>query len=286
MDGTLLNKQHKISKENKQMLNLANNLGVKIAISTGRNFSVVNIYSELLGFEPIMICSNGAYVKYKNEVIFSSYIPRETLKEVYNIIKEKNFLIQLDTKDTIISEVKLPEDDSHKMINTWANRKEKIKFDVSSDLIKSFDKYDICKVIIMEQEGSSKLKDIEKCLEKVQGINVVYSWGGCAEIVYGNTSKGTAVKLISDLFNINKSEVMCIGDSANDISMLNEAGLAVAMGNANKKLHKYANYITDTNEYNGVAKAVEKFVVTDRIKDYIYDALIKMIKDKELFKLT
>ena len=55
--------------------------------------------------------------------------------------------------------------------------------------------------------------------------------------------------------------VICIGDSGNDVSMLEEAGLSVVMGNAPDFIKEYGDYITDTNENNGVAKAIEKFIL-------------------------
>ena len=54
---------------------------------------------------------------------------------------------------------------------------------------------------------------------------------------------------------------MCIGDSGNDLSMLNEAGLAVVMGNAEDDIKKYADFITDSNENSGVAMAINKFIL-------------------------
>ena len=54
---------------------------------------------------------------------------------------------------------------------------------------------------------------------------------------------------------------MCIGDSENDLSMLKEAGFAVVMGNAEDSVKKYADYVTDTNENNGVSKVIEKFIL-------------------------
>ena len=65
--------------------------------------------------------------------------------------------------------------------------------------------------------------------------------------------------MLAKKLNIKKEEIMCIGDSGNDLSMLNEAGLAVVMGNAEDDIKKYADFITDSNENSGVAMVINKF---------------------------
>ncbi|MDU3351757.1 MAG: HAD-IIB family hydrolase, partial [Clostridium sp.] len=80
------------------------------------------------------------------------------------------------------------------------------------------------------------------------------------EVMVGTTSKGNAVAHLADTFNINPEEVMCIGDSENDISMLKFAGVSVAMGNGLQMVKDIADFVTDTNNNDGVAKAIEMFV--------------------------
>ena len=75
------------------------------------------------------------------------------------------------------------------------------------------------------------------------------------------TTKGNAVQMLAKKLNIKKEEIMCIGDSGNDLSMLNEAGLAVVMGNAEDDIKKYADFITDSNENSGVAMVINKFIL-------------------------
>ena len=70
-----------------------------------------------------------------------------------------------------------------------------------------------------------------------------------------------AVKALCEYLNINNDEVMAIGDEENDLSMLEYAGYKIAMGNANEKLKKIATFITDSNNDDGVGKAIEKFAL-------------------------
>ena len=80
------------------------------------------------------------------------------------------------------------------------------------------------------------------------------------EVLPKNNNKGTGLKKLAEKLGIKQEEVMAIGDGNNDIEMLKFAGVGVAMGNGTKMAKDAANYITDTNENNGVAKAIEKFL--------------------------
>ena len=81
------------------------------------------------------------------------------------------------------------------------------------------------------------------------------------EINYKDVSKGNAIKSLLDKYNIKEEELVCIGDNENDISMIKLAGLGIAMGNAISEVKNIADYITDTNKRDGVAKAIEKFIL-------------------------
>ena len=75
------------------------------------------------------------------------------------------------------------------------------------------------------------------------------------------TSKGEAVKRLAEILKIRPEEVICMGDSENDLSMIKYAGLGIAMGNAIDLVKENSDYITDTNENSGVGKAIEKFIL-------------------------
>ncbi|MFU0825856.1 MAG: hypothetical protein ACFWTK_12930 [Clostridium sp.] len=74
-------------------------------------------------------------------------------------------------------------------------------------------------------------------------------------------SKGNAVKILAEFYGLKREEVICIGDGENDLSMIKYAGLGIAMGNAPDYVKKEADYITETNDEDGVAKAIEKFIL-------------------------
>jgi hydroxymethylpyrimidine pyrophosphatase-like HAD family hydrolase len=75
-------------------------------------------------------------------------------------------------------------------------------------------------------------------------------------------SKGRAVEILAAFYNIKREEIICIGDNENDISMIKYAGMGVAMGNSENFIKELANYVTDTNVNDGVAKAIEKLILS------------------------
>lgn len=81
------------------------------------------------------------------------------------------------------------------------------------------------------------------------------------EILDKSVTKGTGVKSLADALNIKPEEVMAIGDQENDIAMLEYAGMGVAMDNAIPSVKEVANFVTKTNLEDGVAYAIEKFVL-------------------------
>lgn len=266
MDGTLLNKDHIVSDENKRALKEATKLGVNVAISTGRVFASARIYAKITGIKAPLICSNGSYIRAKDtdEIIFKSVLDKEALDKIYELIKKHNFLAYFDTPYGIISDTKIPDNDSHRKMNEWVSEEEKIKFYEVNDFKEAFSQYssDILKLIIIQTKNSTKIEDAKEDIEKLKDyVDIVYSWNGCAEFMAKGTSKGNAVKILAKKLGIKKEEIMCIGDSRNDLSMFYEAGTTVVMGNAPDDIKEYADYITETNENSGVAKAIDKFIL-------------------------
>ena len=81
------------------------------------------------------------------------------------------------------------------------------------------------------------------------------------EILNRNANKGAGIGLLSKKLGINQDEVICVGDAGNDKHMIEYAGLGVAMGNATDEIKEIANYVTSTNDEDGVARVIDKFIL-------------------------
>ena len=98
--------------------------------------------------------------------------------------------------------------------------------------------------------------------EVYEKYTVVRSTPYFLEFLNKEVNKGTGVKLLADHLRVKQEEVMTFGDAENDLDMIVYAGMGVAMANGFEEVKEAANYITDSNEEDGVAKAIEKFVLS------------------------
>lgn len=266
MDGTLLNSKHKISEFTKEALKKAHDIGVHIVISTGRVYINAESYSNLIGVKSPVIASNGAIIKEKDrdDVIYKSVLGEELSLKLLNIFLKYNAAPSFSTSERIYSSNILMR---FYMLFIRLRGVMKIDFDFNfiksrkqwSDILsKEKDNIIKCEVV---SNSKNKLKKIRLELEKIKEIEIVSSAKHNIEITCKGVSKGSAVERLSEFYNIRKEEIIAIGDSENDLSMIEYAGLGIAMGNSIDKVKEKADFITDSNDNDGVAKAINKFIL-------------------------
>lgn len=264
MDGTLLNNEGKVSEENKMAIKMAQDRGVKVAICTGRLFTSANYFAEIVGTKVPLICANGAYVreKDKDEIIYMSVLGADNCKKVLSIAKKYGLYPHFNTSDTVFTEKIIYSSEVYFKMNKTLPKEMQIKIQVVDDWEETFEenKNYILKCIVVDDD-IEKIKSAKSELALEEELEVVSSRENNIEIMCKGVSKGRAVEILAGYYNINKEEVICIGDNENDISMLKYAGVGIAMANGEEKVQEIADFITDTNENSGVAKAIEKFIL-------------------------
>lgn len=267
MDGTLLNANHEITKENKEALLKAHAKGINIALCTGRIFISARYYSDLIGIDTAVIASNGAFIKrgYDDEPVFENTMSKDVALEIYNIVKKHGLRINFNSWDTLIREDEVPKDHAYSIMNKNLPQEKQVKFIVEEDIVSVINNFEgnLLKGIVIEKENSKALFECKEELKSTFGekLHVVSSGPDNFEVMVGSTSKGNAVKHLAEILNVKQEEIMCIGDSENDLSMIEFAGVGVAMGNGMDLIKEAATFVTDTNENSGVAKAIEKFIL-------------------------
>lgn len=264
MDGTLLNSNKEISNYTKRVLNEAANRGIKLVICTGRIFTSARIYANLIGTAAPVVASNGAYIreKDKNEIIYSKTLHRDDTFKIIKIAKEMGFYPHIFTWNTIYSEKLIYSSKAYTKWNESLPDKDKVRIEIVDDLseIIAAHESEILKVVVISEEGE-KLRDLRKHISQNHKVTIVSSLDNNIEIMSQGISKGNAVKILAEYFNIARDEVICIGDNENDLSMIQYAGLGVAMKNSSDVLIEAADYITDGNDEDGVAKVIERFML-------------------------
>ncbi|MGL5615000.1 MAG: Cof-type HAD-IIB family hydrolase [Sarcina sp.] len=268
MDGTLLNSQKKLSEINKTALKKAYDKGVHIIICTGRNTNSARYFSNLIGIKSAAIANNGAIVIDEDGevLLFKETLNKEQCIRLLELGRKYKATPNFHGIGKIYLNSRLRKIANDLFFNRSVPEKFKIKNvyykstsnhwdEVFSNSNEFFGK-------CIFTESPNKLRELEK--ELIKGdFEITYSGKYCLEVNNKGVNKGRAVKLLSEHYDIKQEEVICIGDNGNDISMIEFAGLGVAMENGTEAIKKIANYTTTTNDKNGVAKVIEKFILNE-----------------------
>lgn len=264
MDGTLLNSNNEISKRNLAALYKAREKGLHVVLNTGRILRSAFYYANSIELNNPVIACNGAIITCKDEedIIYENKMSIETSKEIFKISDEFDMKYYFYNRDTFFA--KELHDGVKKFYgnNGEAWTEQGIKVEVSEDITEIVGREinEIYKFVFIE-EDRDKLLNFRKELDSIKGINVSSSWYNNIEIMNEGVSKGEALEYLCNALKIEKSEVIAIGDNENDISMLQMAGLAVAMENGDDIAKEYSHIITGTNNEDGVAQIIEKYVL-------------------------
>lgn len=260
LDDTLLSNNGKISEKNKLTLKQAQEKGVKVVLASGRpTYAIRNLADELEldKYEGYILGYNGArIIDYKiKQVMYEADLTQEQIKKLYEMSKKYETYIHTYDEENIIANVDNPYSYIESEITTMPLKIEK-------DFLGNIPK--ICIKAILLQ-APNHLKEVEQMLKPIikEEMSMTITKPYFLEFMNKDVDKGRSIKRLCDVIGIDIKEVIAIGDSYNDISMIETVGLGVAMGNAIDELKKIAKYITDDNENDGVAKVVEKYILKD-----------------------
>ncbi|MDR7855712.1 Cof-type HAD-IIB family hydrolase [Tissierella sp.] len=260
MDGTLLNSNNEVSERSRRAIEMAKEKGVHIVISTGRILKSALFYSNALKLNNPIIASNGAIIVDESaNIIYKKPIEKDLVKQIVNIAREKNIYYHFYDESRFYSHLKVEE---VLAFYSEGNGKLNIDMTVFEDVeeILQIKDINIYKFLFVDNDRD-KLNNLRMELNKLEKIGTSSSWNNNIEAMGLNVSKGEALKELCNRLNIKPDEVIAIGDSENDLSMLKFAKLGVAMGNGDENIKKQADYITDSNNEDGVAKVIEKFAL-------------------------
>ncbi|MBU3217044.1 Cof-type HAD-IIB family hydrolase [Clostridium estertheticum] len=270
MDGTLLNSKRVVSDINKNAIKKAHDLGVQIVIATGRVYSNAAFYSNLIGVKSPVIASNGAIIKEKltDKIIYKNELGIENLAKIIEVCHKHKLKLNLNTHNSIISASRLIYVITKyiflKSMMNSENGKLNIRYVSKHNLLKTIkeNSKDIIKCEILDT-SPRRLEIAKEDFKKIVDLEIVSSSKNNIEITSKSVSKGQAVKELAKYYNLEVEEIITIGDSQNDLSMIEYAGLGIAMGNGTELVKSKADYITDTNDNDGVAKAINKFILNN-----------------------
>jgi len=258
MDGTLLNEDKKISKANLEAIRFARKKGIKIVLATGRPTKGIEKYLkelDLIHDNEYVVSYNGALVQEvkSGRVIAQNTMSYDDLMFLFDISKKLNVNIHALTLTSCVT----PKINDYSILEATMNH---IPLEVVD--FNCLDKNTtIVKVMFVDPE--KKLNAVISQLPEslYEKYTVVRSAPFFLEFLNKKVNKGVGVELLAKKLGIKKEEIICVGDAENDIHMIKYAGLGVAMGNAFPEVKKIADYITKTNQEDGVAHVIKKFIM-------------------------
>lgn len=264
LDGTTLNSEGKLTSFTEKTLNRATEKGIHVVIATGRVHSALP--KEVVNVSGIeyAITSNGAAITNlrKDKLIYENCIEPKALESIYQLLNQHEFMVEVFLKGKAyvekhifdnLEKVGIPESSM-----LYVRRTRQPYVDVLNMLIKHKENIENININFGNQKDKEYMR--EKLI-KLKGVTITSSMEHNLEIGGATTSKASALKELCNKLGIKTEQIMACGDSPNDEAMMKVAGLAVAMGNAKGSIKSIAKYITGTNDEDGVATAIERFVL-------------------------
>ena len=253
-DGTLRDSNGKVSERIKKVIQENRKKGNKIIISTSRpRYQIIKVVEEVLA-DDIVISSNGSeiYDSKNKRIIFNSFIEYDELIKLveYAYLKDIRLILTMDDYDYVTKDIR---NSNQKLLN---------KNDYKNELINCNVKQ--CMFIDKNSNEIFKLKDILSKNDKLNIVDESNEKSKCCEkwfsIVNSNCSKGNAIKILIKYLNVPIENTIAIGNDKNDISMFEVAGLSVAVANASEDIKNKVDYITLSNDEDGVALFLESLL--------------------------
>ena len=264
LDGTLLTDRKEFTDRSKRALRTAIDSGIVVLIATGR--PLTGIPEEIRNFPGMRyaLTSNGAKVMdvWENRVVDEHLLRADLAEKALEICGKYDTLQEVyydgvsyapaDKRDMIPR--------YHKNPNMWEYmRKTRTWVEDIFRMVRESDR-GLDKIQMLFADMEERTKAWQE-LSEVEGLELVGSLGYNIEINAAGVNKGSGLVSLGRLLGIRREEIMACGDGDNDLLMLKEVGFGVAMANAEEEVKKAADYITLSNEEDGVADAIEKFAL-------------------------
>ena len=258
MDGTVLNGKKEISEKTLQAIRQAMELGVIVTIATGRSWQALEQYPELLELiEPPIIVYNGGMVISTDgkDILFRQNLSEKAALEVIGHGRANGVIQYVWSDETLYVDGSLAQIERYiSEVGT--------KYTILEDP-EPLAKQGITKVLWSgEPDEIAKYQEMLPGVIEAKDMHYFTSSPWYLEFMDHRISKGATLARFAEHFEIKPEEVIAVGDGMNDVTMLQYAGLGVAMANGAEELKQIADFITGTNEEDGVAQVIEQFIVS------------------------
>ncbi|MBN8236263.1 HAD family phosphatase [Halobacillus kuroshimensis] len=234
LDGTLVNHAGEVSEANAAAVKEAKEKGIHVVLSTGRSLSRCRNISEALGRSSYIVTINGGEIyNHDYELVDQTKLDHSHVNRLWELKKEHGLYFWSSTVQGLYN-TQNPFDNEIEDYD-WL----KFGFDIEDDEVRQ--------VILDELQANDALEVTNSSPTNIE-VNPV------------GVNKAAALLKVCQWLDLDMKNVMAVGDSMNDIAMIREAGLGVAMGNAQQIVKDEASFVTTSNSEDGVAAAIKKVI--------------------------
>ncbi len=251
LDGTALNSSNEIPENLHNILSfLKDNRGYRIILASGRSVSSMKPIAEKLRLKAPLITLNGGVIidPVSDEIHFEKNLGKKIYSESIKILQDLSMNFVIFTSNVVYAE-------SPSHITEILKK-------YTDNTIEWIDNYHTVKLpvkILFIPESEEAVNSIKKHTQHLD-IDIIDSGFRFVEIVPKGVNKGAALKMVSEKLGIGHRNIIAFGDNENDIEMLQYAGTGIAMGNAPDHVKAEADFVTDTNDNDGVYKILEQIL--------------------------
>ena len=257
--------------------------GVEVVLTTGRSPASVKNLAEETGANHYIICGNGAivYDLQKEETIYQNLLDKKKVLQLIQICEENSIYYNVYTENAIITKTLNYNTLFYHHENSRKPDDKKTNIHIVQDIyqyVKDREEEDYSKIMICD-DNNIIFSSIIKKIKMVKNVDVLDVGHMSKKIIKNgteefpleyyytevsgqNVDKWSAILKLIEKLEIKPEEVMAIGDNVNDKTMLENAGLGVAMGNSAPYIQEMADEVTLDNNSNGVAVSIEKHILT------------------------
>ncbi|MGI6069064.1 MAG: Cof-type HAD-IIB family hydrolase [Blautia sp.] len=261
MDGTWLRSDCSISEETKEAVQRAADAGYLVIPTTGRSFrNASTVLKDYRGLRYYINANGTTFTDGKEgKLLFSRSMPYAMAKEIYDLTNQYSCFVEIyEGMDAYVDPF-----GREFLYSTGLGRDYCDQLLSTNCTLKSLDDFmeeegrQVCKYHIVCANSDQK-NQLKRRIAQVEGAYPISTFSQNIEVVYGHHSKADGLRAACEHLGLRQEEIMAIGDSDNDYDMIAWAGLGVAMGNGNDRVKSAADYISSSNDEDGVARALKE----------------------------
>ena len=263
LDGTLLNTNKELSARNREALERASAAGIHIVASTGRFYGGMPAFIRELPFLRYVLTVNGAQVLdlASGELIYQAELPCAQAIEIMRYLDDFPVIYDCYQKDeawmTAALKLHIDEIVSSPHYVRMLHELRKPVPELKAFLAERGE--DVQKVQLFTNQPALRLRLMEELPRRFENLCVSSSVSDNIEINQAHANKGEALLALGAHLGISRERILAFGDGLNDVSMLRDAGIGVAMENACAEAKAAADYVTPSCDADGVSLGIEKF---------------------------